>query len=58
MPKASIFDNNQTQVVRVGKSLLIRPEDCSWESFFEGLKADDDFLSDRNQPSMQELEQF
>ncbi|MEQ9209841.1 MAG: type II toxin-antitoxin system VapB family antitoxin [Pseudomonadales bacterium] len=76
MPKASVFKNNQTQavripksiafsedvktveIVRVGRSLLISPEDGSWESFFEGPKVDDDFLTERNQPNMQEREQF
>tara|TARA_R110002073_G_scaffold281518_1_gene445758 strand:+ start:1615 stop:1845 length:231 start_codon:yes stop_codon:yes gene_type:complete len=76
MPKASIFKNNQTQavripksiafpddvktveIVRMGNSLLISPEDSAWESFFAGPKADDDFLDERQQPKMQKREEL
>jgi antitoxin VapB len=76
MPKASIFKNNQTQAVRIpkslafdetvksveihreGNSLIITPADASWDQFFAGPKVDDDFLTERSQPAMQEREAF
>ncbi|SCA56316.1 conserved hypothetical protein [Candidatus Terasakiella magnetica] len=76
MTQTSVFKNNQTQAVRLpksvalpenvkkvdvicqGKARLIVPSDCLWDSFFEGAEASADYMVGRDQPDMQQREDF
>ena len=76
MTKASLFKNNQSQAVRipksvafpdgvkavevrrVGNSLVLTPENSSWDSFFAGPATDGDFMTERAQPKMQVRDEF
>jgi len=41
-------------IIIQGKSRLIIPEGSDWDSFFAGPSVTDDFMTQRNQPDMQE----
>ena len=40
----------QVEIVKVGRSRLISPAGQSWDAFFDGSKASDDFMCERVQP--------
>jgi antitoxin VapB len=42
------------EIRRVGDSFIINPPGTSWREFFAGPRATDDFMTERNQPPMQE----
>lgn len=42
------------EVVVLGEARLIVPSDHLWDSFFDGPAVSDDFLSERQQPEMQQ----
>jgi len=46
------------EIIKLGKSRLITPIDSTWDSFFDGPSVSEDFMSDRQQPSMQKREEF
>ncbi len=60
LPKAVAFDESVTRVeiVALGNTRIISPAGESWDQWFEGPIVSDDFMSDREQPSEQEREDF
>lgn len=48
----------QVMVIKLGHSRLITPADQAWDSFFDGPSVTDDFMPEREQPSMQMREGF
>lgn len=42
------------EIRRVGNSFIINPPGETWREFFAGPRATDDYMTDRNQPPMQE----
>jgi antitoxin VapB len=60
LPKAVALpdDVKEVEIVKLGRSRLITPAGGSWEEFFNGPRASDDFMRDRDQPPPQERELF
>jgi antitoxin VapB len=48
----------QVEVTKVGRSRLISPADQSWDTFFDGPVASNDFMVERRQPPEGKREQF
>ncbi len=48
----------QVEITKLGRSRLISPVDQSWDGFFDGPKASDDFMTERRQPPAGRREQF
>ena len=46
----------QVEIVKVGRSRLISPAGHSWDAFFDGPAASDDFLRERVQPEAEARE--
>ncbi|MBI4970062.1 MAG: antitoxin [Rhodospirillales bacterium] len=44
----------RVDIVKLGKARLIVPAESAWDSFFEGPKVSDDFMTERQQPAQQE----
>ena len=42
----------QVEIVKVGRSRLISPAGQSWDEFFDGPEASDDFMRQREQPEV------
>ena len=50
LPKAYRFSGGQVFIRKVGKGVLLLPEEAAWETLIEGVEQfSDDFLSERNQ---------
>ena len=60
LPKAVALpeDVKRVDVVAVGRSRIISPVGESWDSWFDGPGVTADFMSERNQPPVQEREGF
>jgi antitoxin VapB len=60
LPKAVALpeDVKRVDVVSVGRSRIISPVGESWDSWFDGPGVTADFMSERNQPPVQEREGF
>jgi antitoxin VapB len=58
LPKAVAMPDNvkSVEIVKLGRCRLIAPAGSQWDSFFEGEKADADFMTGRDQPSDQQRE--
>jgi antitoxin VapB len=51
LPKpVALPGERQVEIVRVGRSRLISPAGQSWDLYFDGLGASDDFMRERAQP--------
>jgi antitoxin VapB len=48
----------QVEITKLGRSRLITPADQSWDAFFDGPKASDDFMAERRQPPAAKREQL
>jgi len=48
----------QVEVTKLGRSRLISPADQSWNAFFDGPGASNDFMAERRQPPARKREQF
>lgn len=48
----------QVEITKVGRSRLISPVGQSWDAFFDGEGASDDFMKHRNQPKPDKRERF
>ena len=48
----------QVEVTKLGRSRLISPADHSWDAFFDGPEASDDFMAERRQPPAGKREQL
>lgn len=44
----------KVEIIKQGKGRLIVPAGSSWDSFFDGPSASDDFMEERNQPEVQD----
>ena len=60
LPKAVAFPVGvkEVEIVVIGNSRVITPKNKSWDSWFDSAPASDDFMSDRDQPMVQERESF
>ncbi|ANC42862.1 antitoxin [Hafnia alvei] len=58
LPKAVALpeDVKRVEIIAIGRTRLITPAGESWDSWFEGNSVTDDFMSEREQPEMQERE--
>jgi len=51
LPKEFRFDADEVCIKRIGSAVVLFPKEAAWELLREALgKADDDFMSDREQP--------
>lgn len=55
LPKSVALPDHvkRVEIVKLGQSRLISPAGHSWDSFFDGPGASEDFMRDRNQPEPQ-----
>lgn len=60
LPKAVALpdDVKRVDIVAVGRTRIISPVGEVWDSWFEGEAATSDFMSEREQPALQEREAF
>lgn len=60
LPKAVELPDTVTEVeiVSIGNQRIISPVEESWDSWFDGPRVTDDFMSDREQPEDQERDSF
>ncbi|WP_045221259.1 type II toxin-antitoxin system VapB family antitoxin [Desulfonatronum thioautotrophicum] len=60
LPKAVALpeDVKRVDVVAVGRSRIITPAGESWDSWFDGPGVTADFMSERDQPPVQDREGF
>ncbi len=58
LPKAVAFplEVKDVEIVIVGNTRIIAPANQTWDSWFEEPAVSDDFMVDREQPSLQERE--
>jgi antitoxin VapB len=56
LPKAVAFPLGvkEVEIVVVGSCRIITPANHTWDSWFDSAPASDDFMADREQPSLQE----
>lgn len=51
LPKEFRFDADEVCIKRIGSAVLLFPKDAAWGLMRDALgRADDDFMTDRNQP--------
>ena len=48
----------KVDIVKLGNARLITPAGESWDHWFDGLGVSDDFMSEREQPALQQRESF
>ena len=48
----------QVDIIPLGRARLITPAGEAWDSWFEGDTVSSDFMSEREQPAVQERESF
>jgi antitoxin VapB len=54
LPKAYRLPGKKVYLKRMGKGILILPEDSAWQPLFDSLsKFSPDFMADRHQPPQQ-----
>jgi len=60
LPKAVAMpsDVKRVDVVAIGRSRIITPAGETWDSWFDGDDASNDFMANRAQPADQERESF
>ena len=60
LPKAVALpeDVKKVDVVAVGRSRIITPAGHAWDDWFDGPGVTDDFMVEREQPSVQDREGF
>jgi antitoxin VapB len=61
LPKDVAFPEgvHQVEIIKIGESRLVCPVGRRWDALFEhGPCASEDFMSERNQPSLQDREPF
>ncbi|EPE96337.1 type II toxin-antitoxin system VapB family antitoxin [Rhizobium grahamii] len=58
LPKAVALpdDVKRVDIVAVGRARIITPAGEAWDSWFEELEATSDFMTERDQPALQERE--
>ena len=60
LPKAVALpeDVSRVDIIKLGRARLITPAGTRWDSFFDGPRASDDFMEERNQPEGQQREEL
>ncbi len=61
LPKSVAFpvDVHQVEIVKVGRSRVVSPEGKRWDDLFEsGSLATEDFMNEREQPTVEDRETF
>lgn len=60
LPKAAALPEGvkRVDIVAIGTTRVITPAGGSWASWFDGPQVSADFMSEREQPEMQEREAF
>ena len=60
LPKAVALpdDIKRVDVIAIGRTRIITPAGESWDSWFDGLEASSDYMTEREQPADQEREEF
>jgi antitoxin VapB len=60
LPKPVALPANvrHVEITKLGRSRLISPADQSWDAFFDGPTASEDFMTKRHQPLAKEREPF
>jgi antitoxin VapB len=61
LPKPVAFPEgvHQVEIVKVGRSRVITPQGRRWDDLFvNGPRASEDFMSEREQPRVEERETF
>jgi len=59
LPKAYRLKGKETYITKIGDAIILLPKLEKWDLLFLSLdKFSDDFMSDRNQPSLEEREEF
>lgn len=60
LPKRVAFPEgvDRVEVIELGRSRLLTPVGTRWDDFFDGPAASSDFMAERDQPSVQEREDF
>lgn len=60
LPKAVALpeDVKRVDIVAVGRTRIIAPAGEAWDSWVDGAAATSDFMSERDQPALQEREAF
>jgi antitoxin VapB len=48
----------RVDIVAVGRTRIVAPAGEVWDSWFEGAAATSDFMSEHDQPALQEREAF
>jgi antitoxin VapB len=58
LPKIVAFEDSiaEVEIVAVGSTRIISPVGSSWDEWFDGPGASEDFMSQREQPEDQERE--
>jgi antitoxin VapB len=55
LPKKYRLPGSTVYLKRLGKAIIVLPEDSAWQPMLESLSEfDDDFMVERNQPPVQE----
>jgi antitoxin VapB len=59
LPKAYRLPGKKVYLKRVGKAIVVLPEDSQWQPLLDSLsKFSPDFMTDRNQPPQQHRPEF
>ena len=59
LPKEFRFDGDSVRIKRIGRAVVLLPNDEPWETLFDALdQFSPDFMADRNQLPVQEREEL
>ena len=59
LPKEFKFEGSEIYIKRIGRHVILTPKDDPWESLICSLdKFTDDFMSERNQPFIEERDKL
>ena len=59
LPKEFRFDGDSVRIKRIGRAVILLPNDEPWETLFGALEQfSPDFMAERNQPLVQERDEF
>jgi antitoxin VapB len=59
LPKEFRFEGDEVYIQRLGKTVVLVPKADPWMDMYEATKMySDDFMQDREQPEMQEREDY
>ena len=59
LPKAYRFEGSQVFVKRVGRAVVLMPDENSWDLLFDACDAfSEDFLRERREPERQQRPEF